>query len=132
MPENADHYAPLDPFKTGIRGCCPRCGHGRLFEGLLSVKPRCSACGLDYSFADAGDGPAVFVILIFGFLVLGTALWMQVTYSPPTWLLGVIFGPIAIVASLLALRWGKGIMIALQFRHNAHEGRLGTADDKDR
>jgi hypothetical protein len=48
-----------------------------LFKGFLSVAPACDNCGLDFSFADAGDGPAVFVTLFAGFLVLGMALWVE-------------------------------------------------------
>src|SRR5690606_24283377 len=57
-------YPAVDPVKSGVAGRCPRCGEGKLFDGFLKVAPRCSACGLDYSFADSGDGPAAFVILI--------------------------------------------------------------------
>ena len=79
-------YPPQDPGSTGVKGRCPRCGEGRLFEGYLGLRKNCSVCGLDYSFADSGDGPAVFVILIIGFIVVGLALWMEVSYEPPIWL----------------------------------------------
>ncbi|MGY5806618.1 DUF983 domain-containing protein [Rhizobium sp. LEGMi198b] len=117
-------FPPVDPFRVGIQGCCPRCGHGKLFNGLLSLKPHCAACGLDYAFADAGDGPAVFVILIVGFIVIGSVLWLQVNYAPPIWVHILLFGPLTIILSLLSLRWCKGILIALQYRNNASEGRL--------
>lgn len=124
MADDNALYPPLDPVKTGIKGCCPRCGNGTLFDGLLSVKPACSACGLDYAFADSGDGPAAFVILIVGTIVLGATLWLQLNYNPPIWLLIVIFLPLTIVLAFMTLRWCKGILIAMQFRHNAREGRL--------
>ena len=54
--------------KAALLGRCPRCGKGSLFNGYLNVAPACSACGLDYAPFDAGDGPAVFVILIVGAL----------------------------------------------------------------
>lgn len=117
-------FLPVDPFKVGIQGCCPRCGSGKLFDGLLGLKPRCAACGLDYAFADAGDGPAVFVILIVGFIVIGLVLWLQVNYAPPIWVHILLFAPLTILLSLLSLRWCKGILIALQYRNNASEGRL--------
>ena len=60
MNEDSAHFPPVDPVKTGIKGCCPRCGQGKLFDGLLGLKPRCASCGLNYAFADSGDGPAVF------------------------------------------------------------------------
>ncbi len=117
-------FAPVDPFKVGIQGCCPRCGQGKLFDGLLSLKPRCAACDLDYAFADAGDGPAVFVILIVGFIIIGSVLWMQINYAPPIWVYIVLFAPLTIILSLLSLRWCKGILIALQYRNSAAEGRV--------
>jgi uncharacterized protein (DUF983 family) len=124
MPEDSAHFPPVDPVKVGLKGCCPRCGEGKLFDGLLSVKPHCAACGLDYSFADAGDGPAVFVILIVGFIVIGLVLWLQVNYGPPIWVHILLFGPLTIILSLLSLRWCKGILIALQFRNNASQGQI--------
>ncbi|MBB4274511.1 DUF983 domain-containing protein [Rhizobium mongolense] len=126
MSEDSAHFPPVDPVRTGMRGCCPRCGQGKLFDGVLAVKPRCAACDLDYSFADSGDGPAVFVILIVGFIIIGSVLWLEVNYSPPIWLHILLFGPLTIALSLVALRWCKGILIAMQYRHNAREGRISS------
>jgi len=47
---------------------------------------RCEACGLDYAFIDAGDGPAIFIIMIAGAIVVGAALIVEVKYQPPFWL----------------------------------------------
>lgn len=126
MSEDSAYFPPVDPVRTGMRGCCPRCGQGKLFDGVLAVKPRCAACGLDYSFADSGDGPAVFVILIVGFIIIGSVLWLEVNYSPPIWLHILLFAPLTVALSLLALRWCKGILIAMQYRHNAREGRISS------
>ncbi|OAE48621.1 DUF983 domain-containing protein [Agrobacterium tumefaciens] len=122
-PSNGN-FAPVDPIKVGLQGCCPRCGNGRLFDGFLTIKPACSACGLDYGFADAGDGPAVFVMLIVGFLVVGLALWVDQHFAPPVWVHILLWLPFTVFVSLLLLRKLKGIMIALQYRNNASEGRL--------
>lgn len=118
------HWPPVDPISAGLRGRCPRCGEGRMFSGYLSLKPRCGVCGLDNSFADSGDGPAVFVVLIVGFVVVGLALWAEVSFAPPLWLLIILFIPLAIVLCMVALRWAKGILIALQYRNRAAEGRI--------
>jgi len=117
-------FAPVDPVKAGLGGCCPRCGNGRLFDGFLKLKPECSACGLDYSFADAGDGPAVFVMLIVGFLVIGLALWVDARFAPPVWVHAMLWLPFTVIISLILLRKLKGIMIALQYRNNASEGKI--------
>lgn len=118
------YYQDQSPFSTGLAGRCPRCGEGHLFDGFLTVKPTCSACGLDYSFADAGDGPAVFVILFAGFIICAMALVVEVKYTPPFWVHAVIFGPMVLIVCLGLLRPLKGLMIALQYRNNAREGRL--------
>lgn len=124
MTQNIGDFPPVDPIKVGLQGCCPRCGRGKLFDGFLKIKPSCSACGLDYSFADAGDGPAVFVMLIVGFLVMGLALWFDSLFAPPVWLHALIWLPLAVIVSLVLLRKLKGIMVALQYRNNASEGRI--------
>ncbi|MBL8581515.1 MAG: DUF983 domain-containing protein [Rhizobiaceae bacterium] len=124
MSQDQAHFPPVDPIQTGLKGRCPRCGEGRLFSGLLSVAPRCGVCGLDNSFADAGDGPAVFVILIIGFIVVGLALWMEVNYGPPLWVHFLLWIPLTVVLSLVALRLIKGVLISLQYANKAAEGRL--------
>jgi len=110
----------------GIAGHCPSCHRGKLFEGYLTLAPRCGVCRLDYRFADAGDGPAVFVILVTGFVVVGLALIAEILYSPPYWLHALLWGSLAILLPLVLLRSFKGMLIALQFRHKAEEGKLAS------
>ena len=117
-------YPPIEPIAAGLKGRCPRCGKGRLFSGLLSIAPDCDECGLDYSFADAGDGPAVFVILIIGFIVVGLALWTEVSFNPPLWLHFMLWIPLTLVLSLGGLRLIKGVLVTLQYANKAEEGRL--------
>jgi uncharacterized protein (DUF983 family) len=112
------------PVAAGLTCRCPRCGKGRLFEGFLTLRPRCEACGLDYAFADAGDGPAVFVILFAGFIVVGLALVVEFAYQPPFWLHALLWGPLILLVTLGPLRPFKGVLIALQYHHDASEGRL--------
>jgi uncharacterized protein (DUF983 family) len=109
---------------AGILGRCPACGHGKLFSGYLTLAPACDRCGLDYKFADSGDGPAVFVILVTGFIIVGAALVVEMTYKPPYWLHALLWGSLGILLPLLLLRSFKGMLIALQYKHKAEEGRL--------
>lgn len=124
MNDDKAHFPPVDPVRAGLSGSCPRCGEGRLFSGFLTVGKRCSNCGLDYAFADSGDGPAVFVILLIGFIVVGLALWLEVSFGPPLWVHFLLWIPLIVVLSLAALRVSKGLLIALQYRHRAAEGRI--------
>ncbi|MGB8819031.1 MAG: DUF983 domain-containing protein [Rhizobiaceae bacterium] len=124
MNDDKAHYAPVDPVKAGISAKCPRCGTGRLFSGYLTTAKGCSNCGLDYTFIDSGDGPAVFVILIIGFVVTGLALYTEVKFNPPLWVHFIVWIPLVIILSLVLLRWMKGLLIALQYRNKAAEGRI--------
>ena len=128
MSEDKAIWPPVEPIAAGLKGRCPRCGEGRLFAGFLRVDERCANCRLDYSFADAGDGPAVFVILIIGFIVVGLALWMEVSLNPPLWVHFLLWIPLTLILSLASLRLIKGVLLTLQFSRQAAEGRL----DRDR
>jgi uncharacterized protein (DUF983 family) len=95
-----------------------------LFQGFLTLRPRCDACGLDCAFADAGDGPAVFVVFLAGAIVVACALITEVLYEPPFWLHAMLWGPLILITTLAPLRPMKGLMIALQYHHKATEGRI--------
>ena len=95
-----------------------------MYKGFLTLASRCDACGLDFGFADAGDGPAVFVILIVGFLVVGAALLVEVNYEPPLWLHALLWPPLLLILALGLLRLLKGGLVSLQFRNDARQGRL--------
>ncbi|MCA0424934.1 MAG: DUF983 domain-containing protein [Proteobacteria bacterium] len=114
----------VDPVSAGLRGRCPACGEGALFKGFIALPEKCSNCGLSYKFADSGDGPAVFVILLAGFLMIGLMFFVEQAYAPPLWLHLVIFIPLTLIVCLGMLRPLKGILIALQYRNKAELGRL--------
>jgi uncharacterized protein (DUF983 family) len=116
------------PLVAALTCRCPNCGEGKLFQGFLSVRPRCETCGLDYAFIDAGDGPAVFIILAAGFIVVFAALVVEFAYQPPFWLHALLWLPLILAVTLLPLRPVKALMIALQYRHKAAEGRLEMRD----
>ncbi len=123
-PRHEHEYAPQSPYATGLAGRCPRCGEGRLFKGFITPAPRCEVCGLDLAFADSGDGPAVFVSLFAGFIVLGAALWVELSYEPPFWVHMVVFAPLTLIVCLGILRPLKGLLVALQYYNKAEQGRL--------
>ena len=121
---NERSYPPVSPLVAGVLCRCPRCGRGRLFRGFLNLAPHCDVCGLDFSFADAGDGPAVFIMFFAGFVVVGAALLVEAAYQPPFWVHAVLWGPLILLTTLGPLRPMKGVLIALQYHHKAAEGRL--------
>ncbi len=110
---------------VGLACRCPHCGRGKLFQGFLTLRPRCEVCGLDYGFADSGDGPAVFIMFVAGFIVVGAALVTEALYHPPYWVHAALWLPLILIVTLGPLRPMKGLMIALQYYHKAAEGRFG-------
>lgn len=120
MPE----HQSVSPLYAALMARCPRCGRGRLFKNVLELRGSCEGCGLDYRFIDTGDGPAVFAIFILGFLILGLALYVEFTYEPPVWVHVVMWGALTPLIALALLRFLKAMLIALQYRNKAEEGRI--------
>ncbi len=112
--------APLNsvsPIRSGLLCRCPNCGKGRLYSGYLKVVEKCAHCALELRKHDAGDGPAVFVVLFVGAIIVALALWVEISYQPPYWVHVVIWAPAILGGCLGALRPAKALMIALQFKH---------------
>jgi uncharacterized protein (DUF983 family) len=126
-----DSQPAVSPYRAGLNCRCPRCGEGRLFKGLLEVRPECEVCGLDLSKADSGDGPAVFIILILGAVVVLLALLLESLISPALWVHMALWPVVIIAGSIWMLRPAKALLIALQFKNKAEDtGQLdGDAPD---
>lgn len=118
------YYPPVSPYAAGLGGKCPRCGQGKLFRNFLGLKDRCDICDLDFAQADAGDGPAVFIMFIVGFVAVAVAFIVRFVWFAPILAAFAISGFVAIALSLSLLRPFKATLIALQYRHKAEEGRL--------
>lgn len=112
---------PVSPLRAALRSRCPRCGEGPLYRGLLTVRDTCPVCGLDLRAADTGDGPAVFVMFFLSVVVIGVALWVEFTFSPPLWVHVVLWPVPTLVLAVLVMRPAKALMVALQYRTRATE-----------
>jgi len=101
-------------------GCrCPRCGTGRAFSGFLTTVERCSECGLKLGEMDSGDGPAVFLIFILGFLVVPVAIWASGVVALPEWLQSLFWGLVILGLTVGMLRPAKALVLALNYRHRS-------------
>lgn len=116
-------YPALSAVKTGIACRCPRCGQGKLYGGFLTLAESCTVCHLSLAEADSGDGPAVFLIFILGAIAVPLAFILQFKLALPEWLTMSILALVVLGGALLLLRPAKGIMIALQYKNRAGEGR---------
>lgn len=114
----------ISPIKAALLCKCPRCGKGPLFVQALNMREKCAGCGLDYKFVDTGDGPAVFAIFILGFLSMGVAMIAEFKFGVPWWGHVIILGVMMPLIAVVLLRFLKALLIALQFKNKAEEGRL--------
>jgi uncharacterized protein (DUF983 family) len=112
------------PVEAALKGLCPRCGNRTLFAGLATFAPKCRACGLDFSSFNVGDGPAAFLIFIVGGIVVALAIALELNASPPWWLHVLLWVPLTATLTIGLLRLAKGLLLALEYRHRAREGRL--------
>lgn len=110
------------PLSTGLRCRCPRCGHGRLYAGFLTLVETCEVCGLDLRAADSGDGPAVFVMFLVLIVTVPLVFLVWAAFEPPIWVHLVLWPFLILGLSLWLLRPAKAIMVALQFKHRATGG----------
>jgi uncharacterized protein (DUF983 family) len=114
-------------FLAGAAGRCPACGRGPLFNGFISITPRCAACGHDLAASDSGDGPAVFVIIVVGFIAVFGAMFTEIAFRPPVWVPLAVWVPIAGTLCFALLRPIKGLMIAAHVHNRAARPGGGPA-----
>ncbi|MFZ9395060.1 MAG: DUF983 domain-containing protein [Erythrobacter sp.] len=122
--------ADLDPAETkgqpgisqaALFGLCPNCGERTLYSGIVRFADRCRACGMDYSRFNVGDGPAAFLTLLVGGLVVALALWLEVAAHPPVWVHALLWLPFTVAAVLAGLRVAKAALLTAEFRNRAGE-----------
>lgn len=116
-------------WRAALFGLCPECGALGLFEGPARFRPRCRACGLDYGRYNVGDGPAAFLTLIIGALLIAAALSLDFAFEPPLWVHILLWVPLTAAAVLYGLRVGKAALLASEHQRQAAEGR--RAEDGD-
>ncbi|WP_336958838.1 DUF983 domain-containing protein [Sphingobium aquiterrae] len=113
---------------AAMRGDCPRCGAPTLFASTVRFADRCRACGLDYGQFNVGDGPAAFLTLIVGAIVVTLALVLELKVHPPFWVHILLWVPIVTISVVALLRAAKGALLILEYRNKAREGTLIQPD----
>ena len=111
------------PLAAAIAGECPRCGEQSLFAGSVRFAHKCRACGLDFDSFNVGDGPAAFLILIVGAIVVAGAITLELATEPPFWV-HLIWIPISAALTVGGLRIAKAWLLGQEYRHRAREGRI--------
>lgn len=130
MSATSSNWPKQPPLQTGVRGRCPRCGEGKIFDGFLALAKGCKHCGLDYSFADPADGPAFFVICFGCVPAVAFGIWLEIVYQAPYWVHLITTLPLILITCIPMLRPLKGWLVASQYFYKAQEGRLVTSADR--
>jgi uncharacterized protein (DUF983 family) len=115
---------------SAAKGLCPQCAARTLFVSPVRFAKSCSNCGLDFDAYNVGDGPAAFLTMIIGGIVLGLALWLEFAGHPPLIVHLLIWPALTIAGVIGALRVAKGMLITLEYRNKAREGVLTKLDTK--
>jgi len=92
---------------------------------MTRFAPACSACGLDYGKFNVGDGPAAFLTMLIGALVVGLAFWVEVRFNPPFWLHALLWIPFVAAATVWGLRIGKAALLCAEYQRSAREATGG-------
>lgn len=111
------------PYATGLACTCPHCGEGPLFQGFLKPVSRCESCGTDLAFAANTEGPAVFIILIVGFVIVGAAALVEALFHPAPFVHLILWLPSTVILALALMRPLKATMVALQYHHKVEDRR---------
>jgi len=110
--------------RAALFGLCPECGARTLFTGAATFAPRCRACGLDFGRYNVGDGPAAFLTLIIGALLIAAALAVDFAFEPPLWVHVLLWVPVTALAVVGGLRVAKAALLASEHQRQAAEGRV--------
>ncbi|HVR91365.1 MAG TPA: DUF983 domain-containing protein [Novosphingobium sp.] len=108
---------------AALFGLCPQCGDRTLFDGVATFAPKCRVCGLDFARFNVGDGPAAFLTLIIGALIVALAIWVEVKFEPPFWVHIVLWVPLTAGAVVWGLRAAKGALLAAEYQRDAGDSR---------
>ncbi len=107
--------------EAALFGLCPRCGAKTLFAGWTAFAPRCRACGLDFDKFNVGDGPAAFLTMIVGAVIVILAVWLQLAVEPPWWVHVLLWVPLTTLGVIFGLRAAKAALLWSEFRQKAGE-----------
>lgn len=95
-----------------------------MFAGLIAFASRCTECGLDFTAFNVGDGPVVFLTLGIGTLVTILAITVELAFEPGILIHALLWVPLTVALVVVGLRFTKGLLLALEYKNAAREGKL--------
>lgn len=111
---------------AALKGQCPQCGAATLFDGVAQFASKCSACGLDFASYNVGDGPAAFLTLGVGAIIVFLAIVVDQAAHPPFWVHVLLWVPLTAVLTAVSLRMAKAMLLTVEHKRKAREA--GSSD----
>ena len=87
----------------------------------LPFSARCRSCGLAFDRFNVGDGPAAFLTLVIGAILVGLAAWLAVSVAPPWWVHVLLWVPLGLALTIAGLRASKAALLWSEYRQKAGE-----------
>ncbi len=91
---------------------------------MVKFADRCTVCGLDLTQFNVGDGPAAFLTLILGAVIVVLAITLELTVAPPLWVHMLIWIPVTALGVIGLLRIAKAALLLIEYRIALREGRI--------
>ena len=95
-----------------------------MFAGMIEFAKTCASCGFDFTRFNVGDGPVVFLTLGIGALVTILAITVELAFEPGMLIHALLWIPLTALLVVGGLRFAKGLLLALEYRNAASEGKL--------
>jgi uncharacterized protein (DUF983 family) len=111
----------LRAIGRGLRRRCPHCGQGRIFQGFIEVRDRCTSCGFVFE-ERSGDTWGFWVVLDRLFLVIPVVLIMLGFATSSLQLRLLLIGLLLIpLIATMPHRHGMAIALDYLFRRRQRE-----------
>ncbi|ETI62002.1 hypothetical protein C100_17070 [Sphingobium sp. C100] len=114
IPHQSDR-AIRPAIGLGLRGRCPACGKGRIFDHFLKVAPACAHCGQRLDVHQADDFPAYIVILLLGHIMLPLMIEVNAVLAIPLGWQAALWPALAAILAVALIQPVKGGVIAFQW-----------------
>jgi uncharacterized protein (DUF983 family) len=116
MPRDFDKV--LNAAFSAVKLKCPKCGKGKLYKSAITLKTNsnCPVCGFDIKNSDTGDGPAYVALCTSGVIIPIIAVLVEALYSPSYIVHALLWLPLLVVGSWLALLYSRAVFISVEYK----------------
>ncbi|GAB4363508.1 MAG: DUF983 domain-containing protein [Kiloniellaceae bacterium] len=113
-PHDDTLRAPLgSALWRGLKGRCPACGEGRLFQRFLKPVETCPACREPLGHVRSDDAAPWLTILVVGHIVVPLMLAVERVTAWPDWVAMTVWPAVALALCVAVLPRAKGALMGI-------------------